>query len=325
MAVELHPAVTQVYGDGAARQHPFASRRAAEAVQAFDPIHLTRIPAAIVSGTHVISGDGTVLGWGAPDLRAWRPIPRPPKLEGTHLHLGGRWSEGYAHWLLDVLPRLHALPHLDRRSTGALVAAPFPAWKAQSLAAAGIDPSSVTVLEDRPTEVETLYVVGPIGSPAHCHPLAVSWLRTTYLQPGRSAPGRRLYVTRRAAASRRLRNEDLLLRRLEPLGFEVIDPGQMAFDEQVAAFQGASMVIGPHGAGLANLVFCPPGTGVVELCVPGYPQLTYEWISSLCELRYRPVPGRENGSRTRSMSGRQDFDVDPVDVVRSLDELDATS
>jgi hypothetical protein len=323
MAAELHPAVTHVYGDGTDTHHPFPAHRAAEAVQAFDPVHLTRIPGAVLARGHVIGGDGTLLSWGAPDPGAWRPVGHPQRIEGTYLHLGGLWSEGYAHWLLDCLPRLLAFAHLDRRATRALVTAPFPAWKAESLASAGIGPSMVTVLDGRPTEVETLYVVGPIGSPAHCHPLAAEWLRTTYAAPG-GRPPRRLYITRRAAASRRLRNEDDLLRSLEPLGFEVVDAAQLTFDRQVATFQDASMVVGPHGAGLANLVFCRPGTAVVELCVPDYPQLTYEWISSLGGLRYRPVPGSTGPpGPAGSPPGRHDFSVDTAAVVRRVEELAA--
>lgn len=325
MAAELHPAVTHTYGDESPDHHPFASRRAAEAVQVFDPIHLTRVPDAILFGDHLLGGDGTVLSWGTPGPEAWRPIPRPERLDGTHLYLGGRWSEGYAHWIIDVLPRLIALPHLDRRSTRLLVTDPFPAWKAESLAGAGIDPSMVTVIGHRPTQIETLYVVGPIGSPAHCHPLTARWLRATYLRSPEPPQGRRLYVTRRAAASRRLRNEDDLLCRLEPLGFEVVDPTRLPFDEQVSTFQGASAVVAPHGAGLANLAFCPAGAAVVELCVPGYAQLTYEWLSALGGLRYRPVLGHEDSGRKGSPPGRLDLTVDPDEVMRAIKGLVAES
>lgn len=39
----------------------------------------------------------------------------------------------------------------------------------------------------------------------------------------------------------------------------------MSLLEQIQLFANAEIVIGPHGAGMANILFCDPGTKVVEL------------------------------------------------------------
>ena len=52
---------------------------------------------------------------------------------------------------------------------------------------------------------------------------------------------------------------------LGPYGFEPIVPGRMSFREQIRVFSEASVVVGPHGAALTNLVFAPHGCRIVEI------------------------------------------------------------
>lgn len=58
----------------------------------------------------------------------------------------------------------------------------------------------------------------------------------------------------------------------------------------------ASLVIAPHGAGLANIIFCAPGATVVELFRGNVPHSIYQSLSATFGLRYVgckvPVPTR---------------------------------
>src|SRR5262249_59960033 len=62
---------------------------------------------------------------------------------------------------------------------------------------------------------------------------------------------RRLFVMRKDVR-RRLINQEDIAARLAREGFTCIEPGSLSFPEQVASFQGASLVVGVHRAGLAN-------------------------------------------------------------------------
>jgi capsular polysaccharide biosynthesis protein len=55
---------------------------------------------------------------------------------------------------------------------------------------------------------------------------------------------------------------------LQAHGFRILHAERMPLIDQVEAFRRASFVIGPHGAGLMNLIFAPPGTRVLELFEP---------------------------------------------------------
>jgi capsular polysaccharide biosynthesis protein len=76
---------------------------------------------------------------------------------------------------------------------------------------------------------------------------------------------RRLYVSRSDAKLRRITNESQLLPTLAKQGFEAVLPGTLPLREQVALFMGAEAIAGPHGAGLANLLFAPSSARVLEI------------------------------------------------------------
>lgn len=48
----------------------------------------------------------------------------------------------------------------------------------------------------------------------------------------------------------------------------------------------AKVIISPHGAGLTNLVFCSPGTKLIEIFSPKYVNCLYWQISNFCDLQY---------------------------------------
>jgi capsular polysaccharide biosynthesis protein len=49
------------------------------------------------------------------------------------------------------------------------------------------------------------------------------------------------------------------------LDFKLIDPSKLSLSQQVEAFSNAEIILGPHGAGLTNIMFCNPGTKVIEI------------------------------------------------------------
>ncbi len=75
----------------------------------------------------------------------------------------------------------------------------------------------------------------------------------------------RLYVSRLADKHRRAGGEAELVAGLRRRGFAIAAPAEMTLEDQIRAFRGARLVVGPHGAGMANIAFCRPGTAVYDL------------------------------------------------------------
>jgi hypothetical protein len=132
--------------------------------------------------------------------------------------------------------------------------------------------------------------------PAHWGaPWAVNAIREKFdLVPRR--PARRLLISRRDSPWRRLRNEAHLIELLQPLGFEVIVPGELTFHDQIAAFRDATHVVGPHGAGLTNILWCAPGTHVLEVFHPHYGTWAYAMLKDVLNLNYATLVARDGDS-----------------------------
>lgn len=105
-----------------------------------------------------------------------------------------------------------------------------------------------------PTRCGSAYIPGPY----------IDRLRSRTLQSTSQKRNRRLYISRRNAPNRRVRNEDALMDELRPLGFQRYDLETYSPSKQIRLFQEAECIVAPHGAGLANLLFSTNAT-VLEL------------------------------------------------------------
>ncbi len=249
---------------------------------------------------------------------------RPPEVTevpGAVGVLTTRGSHNYYHFLLDVLPRLELLRR-SGVSVDAYVVERATCFQRELLDHLGL--AADRCLGDEHIRAEALVVPSVPDDQLRTPPWIVPWLRARFLPDDVRSPHRRLYVTRGAVRhTRRVENEAELLAVLEPLGFEVVDPGALSAEAQVRAFAEAEYIVGPHGAGLTNLAFASPGAAVVELFARDYVNECFWALASTVEgLRYRYLVG--DGSPVRSGRNRgvaSDIVVDPQRVARLLQEL----
>ncbi len=125
---------------------------------------------------------------------------------------------------------------------------------------------------------------------------ALAAVRAAFGVDGQGPRTKKLFLSREDAASRQLVNEAEVAAMLHPHGFERIVPGQMSVCEQAAAFAQATHVVGLHGAALANLAFCAPGTQVLEIFHPLYGTYAYAALAPALGLHYAAMVGRDGHS-----------------------------
>ena len=77
------------------------------------------------------------------------------------------------------------------------------------------------------------------------------------------------------------------------------------------------MVVGPHGAGLANLLYVAPGSTVIEgVCNRPHVNLCFQWLATVLGHRYHAIPSR------RGCEGVVDIDTELfVSVVKTYLEM----
>lgn len=209
----------------------------------------------------------------------------------------GRYVQtgNYAHFLLEVLPRLL----LDRDQLPGdvpiLLHESARPRAAEVLRVAGLDPARITWIGREPVRVGTLYWPTPNTlHPLHHSPRIFPCLRSLAEDQHCNPAHTRLYVSRADAARRRLLNENEVLETLAPWGFEYVVPGQMSFEEQVRAFAEANVVVAICGAGLANMVFMPPGGTVVMLSPASVPGVFFWDIAHHLDIELVALWGRND-------------------------------
>ncbi len=116
-----------------------------------------------------------------------------------------------------------------------------------------------------------------------CEFLRSLFLKSETIEKSSSKP-QRIYISRNLASWRRVVNEEEVVNVLEKFGFISLTLESMSIAEQALYMAAAKVILAPHGAGLTNLVFCSPGTKVIEIFSPKYITSFYSQISNLCNL-----------------------------------------
>ena len=111
----------------------------------------------------------------------------------------------------------------------------------------------------------------------------------------------RIYLSHRALLLKeqsRITNEDEFLQELMRLGFEVVTPECLTLKEQVCTFQNAKVILGAFGAGLTNMLFCPPSSMILELQDPFFAPREWYWkLASTLGHEWRCYVGQPVGER----------------------------
>lgn len=183
--------------------------------------------------------------------------------------------DNYYHFLLESLPAFiiaqRAVPNLHL----VLPSAPPSIFNLDLALLYGGNPS---VLKPGNWQIRNQVFV-PIRAGLGAHTEALQAVRSIAIG---AVPADRvsIYVSRRHS-SRSLAFEELLEAYLQDLGFKIVLPDDLRdVTANAKLFQSAQTVIGPHGAGLANLVFCEPGTYVLELAAMHFHNNLFGEISS---------------------------------------------
>ena len=80
-----------------------------------------------------------------------------------------------------------------------------------------------------------------------------------------------------------IQDQNSIIKYLKTKNFSIVKLSDLNFYEQIYLFNNAKVIVGPHGAGFANIVFCKPNTKVYEIITPSHSDL--KAIPSLCAKR----------------------------------------
>lgn len=221
---------------------------------------------------------------------------RPEPLDGTWLSLlcGSHWN--HYHWLLDGIGRLAAVDAATMAQVdGILVPEGLGPVAEEALALTGIGRwREVRTVGPRQTlAVERLLVPWRMADGFWPHPDLQAFLDGLVPEmPYNPDFPARFWIDRRAAGRRPLANEAELIGFLEGAGVVPVELEGMSLVEQAGLFRQAELVVAPHGAGLANVVFGRAPCAVIELVMDRYQHWGFRRLAALAGLDYDCVVGQ---------------------------------
>lgn len=166
-------------------------------------------------------------------------------------------DSNYFHWIESKLPQILHVHQLLGGDVGILLYNSPPRFVLDSLRYFGIAESNLIISGVQRVACRSLLAPTPLAPKCRVGSRNVALL-TASLPAASDGDGNRpkvIYVSRRDAGARRVANEAEVLAALEPFGVIPVIPGDLSFAQQVATFADAAVVIGPQGAGLANVMF----------------------------------------------------------------------
>jgi capsular polysaccharide biosynthesis protein len=240
---------------------------------------------------------------------------------GVHVFYGWPGVHNYAHFLLDMVPSC-AAPFSPPWLPLLWPASPFP-WQAAYFDLLDLRNRSITVSGTVACSSLHIPALSLIDSGHFPHPLRMPVMADLRSRVGFDADKKRkLYIARKDARSRPLVNEPELIQLLTDRGFEVLELSRMTVPDQIRAFAEAGCIVAQHGAGLANIVFCQPGTALLELHVDSYVQWTIRRLASVARMRYGCVLGSQQDTAWGDPA-QPTVGAWIIDLARVLEALDA--
>jgi capsular polysaccharide biosynthesis protein len=248
-------------------------------------------------------------------------------VDGTVAVLATYGGSLYYHWLFQLLPRFelirragHNVEDIDHF----LVSTPKAQFQRESLEALAIDNNKIIDSSTAPYLRARKLIVPSVPLSGGCFaPWMCEFLRSTFLsgydRQGKSS-GRRLYILRGNASYRRVLNEAEVVQHLGRLGFEAMLFETLTVRQQAATMASCDVVVAPHGGGLSNLVFCSPGTKIIEIFSAELVAAYYWKLSNQLGLDYYYMLGKAPAAAlepnyAQSWDAHRDIEVD-LDTLR---------
>ena len=208
------------------------------------------------------------------------------KIKGKVLSLltGGAGNDNYSHWLFDVLPRIALCEEVLDISKVDFFLLPDNKRKFQIETLEILDiprRKQISSVNFRHIISKELYVTNhPVALTDDATggiqnmPLWISeWLKKKFIKKNINEKvnfSKKIYIDRGDSISnvkdlRSITNEEEIKQFLLQNAFKIIKLSDLHFKDQVLTFNNADIIVGLHGAGLANLCFCRTGTKLIEL------------------------------------------------------------
>ena len=231
------------------------------------------------------------------------------KINGKVFNLcQGASGNNYFHFMFDIIPKIFLLnSKISLKKIDYFYIANPKEWQIKILKNLGITEDKLLsskkynhIIADEIYSVDhPWYIRGHIHNSVKEIP---KWIvlknREIFLKKNRKNTKKRIFLDRSNSSYNhcQISNPNFVNEFIVKNKFKSLKPELSTFKTQINLFNNSSIIIGAHGASLANIIFCRPRTKIIELIPADHPNKKCERISKILNLRYFRIKTKPNNS-----------------------------
>jgi hypothetical protein len=236
----------------------------------------------------------------------------PEQVVQRAIVLNSKWNN-YYHWLLEHIPKLRALEKYEEetgKSAKIIIPENPPSFIKESLEE--FAPSKEIIEADNET-IQAEKLILP-SFPQH-DPETLQWMREKGLEHRKEPENTssRIYISRQNTDTRKVSNFEEVKEILEEHDIKAVEMEEYTFQEQIGLIHNADLTIGPHGAGLSNMIW-GENLKIIEIfnedLIP-----FYKIISERLGFNYDYMLNKPSGTATKKRN--RDIEV----IIEELENL----
>lgn len=271
---------------------------------------------------YAVEGLRTIVG---ASIRTRKNLPSPLPILKAHLFgkreklkkavlFDGSMGINYFHFISDVLHKVYLLEQHTEIDCPLLVGKQVFCKPFFQFLIAETDLSKYQWIPiDKPIKVDELYVARPMPYEAEY------WTRTKKLfikDDDKSSGKKAIFVNRKG--TRHITNFSAIKPVLDHFEIEEFEPGNLNVRQQAEVFNKATHIVGIHGAGMTNVMFCNYNQAkVLELCSNNRIGTQYYWLCTALGINWNMLLGG-------TAEPDQSFELDPAEFRKALEKLFAS-
>jgi len=283
----------------------------------FPKTFVLRLPEAIVAGEIGIAIYKDYLITDTAIRKEFLPVSEIINVDKDCTSISHLWANNnYFHWLISSLPRLHLLKESNTfNNDNIFFVNSLNKYEIRGFIKSGM--RYVQPINNRWWKCKTLTIPSPMSHDAITSPIGCKYLKDNLIIDNKSNIEK---IAIRRKNGRKIVNEKNVYEYLEGIGYKTIFCEDYLFEEQISLFNGAKFIVSPHGAGLANLVFCKGGAKVLEMLSPLYLNACYRKVAAYSGVDYYFLIGE--GEISLEEHPRSDIIIDTNKLKKSIELME---
>lgn len=194
------------------------------------------------------------------------------------------WSHGYFHWFGDVLQKYYSL---KKRNTKLILPASYSDIDFITSSSKALKIELEFIQENDIIKCKNLTIVPTTFISGNFYKEPIKRLKRALIKSQKNSYNyNRVYVTRKNARFRKIKNENDLIKCLQKYNFHILDFDNIKFEEERKMCFSVEIFISIHGSGLTNQLLMSSKVKVVELRHVKSTQNTFFSLASALENDY---------------------------------------